>query len=75
MAVGAILIAKFDEALPLAGMWSGFGSKPDTVTPGGKLRAVNVTSPVYPTSEVPVTVRGTDVTCAEDTEEEETLRA
>jgi hypothetical protein len=69
------LIAKFDEALPVDGMWTGFGSKPDNVTPGGRLAAVNVTSPVYPDTEMPVTATGTDVPCAEDRYEEETLRA
>jgi hypothetical protein len=75
VALGAILIAKFDEALPADGMWTGFGSKPDSVTPGGRLVAVNVTSPVYPATEMPVTTRGTDVPGGEDTYEEEALRA
>jgi hypothetical protein len=75
VALGAILIAKSDEAFPPDGMSTGFGSKPDNVTPGGGLGAVNVTSPVYPTTEVPATVRGTDVPCSEDTYEEGTLRA
>ncbi len=75
VAVGAILIAKFDVALPAEGMWTGFGSKPDIITPGGRLGAVNVTSPVYPNTEVPVTARGTDVPCVEERYEEEALRA
>jgi hypothetical protein len=75
IAVGAMLIAKVDEALPPGGMWRGSGSKLDTVTPGGRLVAVNVTSPTYLDTEVPVTVMGADVPCAEARIEEETLRA
>lgn len=75
LALGAMLIAKFDEALPPDGIWTGFGSKPDNVTPEGRPAGVNVTSPEYPETELPVTARGTDVPCAEDRYAEETLRA